>query len=343
MLTERQLLILQVTVDDFIQTAQPVGSRQLSKKQEMPYSPATIRNEMADLEEMGYLEKTHTSSGRVPSQKGYRYYVDNMLSPNELSTSEIAKLQSVFAERRVETEHVIRRSAELLAELTNYTTILLGEDIQRHRVRKFSMVPLSSENAVAIIVTDNGHVQNKLVSIPSDVKMEDLERVVEEINARVIGSYLFELPAILQRVMHQLIHQSNSRLLEVFETLTAEVGKGSEEKVVYGGKMQLFNQPEFSDWQKARNLLEFMQQLEDHPRLIVPHSSGLSIRIGSENEMDAMESCSIITATYSFGEQQKGQIAIIGPTRMDYRRVISLLDYVTGDMAKELAKIFNTK
>lgn len=343
MLTERQLLILQVTVDDFIQTAQPVGSRQLSKKEEMPYSPATIRNEMADLEDMGYLEKTHTSSGRVPSQKGYRYYVDHMLSPNQLTKMEITKLKSIFAERRVESEQLIRQSAEILAELTTYTTILLGEDVQRHRVRKFSMVPLSSENAVAIIVTDNGHVQNKLVSIPQDVKLEELERMVEELNASVVGSYLYELPAILKRVMTQLINQSNSRLIEMFETLTADVSKGSEEKVVYGGKMQLFNQPEFNDWQKARNLLEFMQQLEDHPRLIVPNSSGLSIRIGSENEMDSMEACSIVTATYSFGEQQRGQIAIIGPTRMDYRRVISLLDYVTGDMSKELAKIFNSK
>lgn len=343
MLTDRQLLILQVTVDDFIQTAQPVGSRQLSKKEEMPYSPATIRNEMADLEDMGFLEKTHTSSGRVPSQKGYRYYVDNMLSPNQLSSNEIAKLQSVFAERRVESEQLIRQSAEILAELTNYTTILLGDDVQRHRVRKFSMVPLSSENAVAIIVTDNGHVQNKLVNIPVEVRMEELERMVEEINSHVVGSYLFELPTILQRVMQSLIHQSHSRLVEVFESLTAQVGSGSEQKVIYGGKMQLFNQPEFSDWQKARNLLEFMHQLEEHPRLIVPHSSGLSIRIGSENEMDSMEACSIITATYSFGEQQKGQIAIIGPTRMDYRRVISLLDYVTGDMSAELAKIFNSK
>lgn len=343
MLTERQILILQVTVDDFIQTAQPVGSRQLSKKEEVPFSPATIRNEMADLEEMGFLEKTHTSSGRVPSEKGYRYYVDHMLAPNQLSSDEMQKLQSIFEEKRLESEQIIRKSAEILAELTTYTTILLGEDVQQHRVRKFSMVPLSSETAVSIIVTDHGHVQNRLVEIPYDLKMVDLERMVEQINQHVIGSYLYEIPSILGRVMKHLIEQHEGRMTQVFEALTQSIAENSEEKVVYGGKMQLFNQPEFSDWQKARGLLDFMQQLEEHPRAIVPHSSGLSIRIGSENNMDSMENCSIVTATYSFGEKQKGQIAIIGPTRMDYRRVISLLDYVTGDLSRELTRILHSK
>ena len=343
MLTERQILILQVTVDDFIQTAQPVGSRQLSKKEQVPFSPATIRNEMADLEELGFLEKTHTSSGRIPSEKGYRYYVDHMLAPNQLSEDERHKLQSIFEEKRLESEQIIRKSAEILAELTTYTTILLGEGVQKHRVRKFSMVPLSSETAVSIIVTDHGHVQNRLVEIPYDLKMIDLERMVEQINQHVIGAYLYEIPSILRRVMDHLIEQHEGRMTQVFQSLTQSISENSEEKVVYGGKMQLFNQPEFNDWQKARGLLEFLQQLEDHPRTIVPNSSGLSIRIGSENNMDSMENCSIVTATYAFGDKQKGQIAIIGPTRMDYRRVISLLDYVTGDLSRELTRILHSK
>ena len=145
MLTNRQLLILQVTVDDFIDTAQPVGSRQLSKKEEVPFSPATIRNEMADLEEMGFLEKTHTSSGRVPSQKGYRYYVDQYVnSTTNYRNNEIKQIRSIFEERMVETEQIIRKSAEILSELTNYTSIMLGLDVRKHRVKRFSIVPLSS-------------------------------------------------------------------------------------------------------------------------------------------------------------------------------------------------------
>ena len=130
MLTNRQLLILQVTVDDFIQTAQPVGSRQLSKKEEVSFSPATIRNEMADLEEMGYLEKTHTSSGRIPSEKGYRFYVDHLLTPQLASSEDMQQIQSVFQERITETEQVIQKTAKILSDLTSYTSILLGPDVR---------------------------------------------------------------------------------------------------------------------------------------------------------------------------------------------------------------------
>ncbi len=137
MLTNRQLQILQVIIDDFILSAQPVGSRQISKKQGITFSPATIRNEMADLEELGYLEKTHTSSGRVPSEKGYRFYVDHLLSPQGINSRDIQQIQSIFNDRLVEVEHIIRKSANILSELTSYTSILLGPDVQRHRVKRF--------------------------------------------------------------------------------------------------------------------------------------------------------------------------------------------------------------
>ena len=144
MLTNRQLLILQLTVDDFIESAQPVGSRQLSKKPEAPFSPATIRNEMADLEEMGYLEKTHTSSGRIPSEKGYRFYVDHLLTPEKLKTEDSIQLRSIFRNKVVETEELIRNSATILSDLTNYTSILLGPDTSLHTVKRFSIVPLDA-------------------------------------------------------------------------------------------------------------------------------------------------------------------------------------------------------
>ncbi|MBE3102784.1 MAG: DeoR family transcriptional regulator, partial [Bacilli bacterium] len=143
MLTNRQLLILQVTVDEFIQTAQPVGSRQLSEKEEVPFSPATIRNDLADLEELGYLEKTHTSSGRIPSEKGYRFYVDHLLKPQLASSDDMLQIQSVFKERITETEQVIQKTAMILSDLTSYTSILLGPDVRKHRVKRFSIVPLT--------------------------------------------------------------------------------------------------------------------------------------------------------------------------------------------------------
>ena len=199
MLTNRQLLILQLTVDDFIESAQPVGSRQLSKKPEAPFSPATIRNEMADLEEMGYLEKTHTSSGRIPSEKGYRFYVDHLLTTEKLNTEDSIHLRSVFREKIVETEELIRKSATILSDLTNYTSILLGPDTSLHAVKRFSIVPLDEKTAVAIIVTDNGRVENRLFNVPEGFTASDIEKMVNILNERLIGTPLVHIQKILAR------------------------------------------------------------------------------------------------------------------------------------------------
>ncbi|WP_144511140.1 heat-inducible transcriptional repressor HrcA [Bacillus sp. FJAT-22090] len=341
MLTNRQLLILQVTVDDFIETAQPVGSRQLSKKEEVPFSPATIRNEMADLEEMGFLEKTHTSSGRVPSQKGYRYYVDNMLTPQRISKNEIKQIRSIFEERMVETEQIIRKSAAILSELTNYTSIMLGLDVRKHRVKRFSVVPLTDDSAVAIIVTDSGHVENRVFSIPENFSASDIERMVNLINERLVGVHLHELPAKLEAVTLAVVRQNNGRLNDLFGSLNKAMTIEHEDKVYYGGKMQLLNQPEFNDVEKARSIMYWMDHVNQMPGLFHLDKKGIQIRIGSENNHLAMEDCSIITASYEIGAEQMGSIAIIGPTRMDYRRVVSLLDVMSGDLSRELSRILH--
>ncbi|MFJ7971353.1 heat-inducible transcriptional repressor HrcA [Psychrobacillus sp. NPDC096389] len=341
MLTNRQLLILQVTVDDFIETAQPVGSRQLSKKEEVPFSPATIRNDMADLEEMGFLEKTHTSSGRVPSQKGYRYYVDNMLTPQRISKNEIKQIRSIFEERMVETEQIIRKSAAILSELTNYTSIMLGLDVRKHRVKRFSIVPLTDDSAVAIIVTDSGHVENRVFSIPESFTASDIERMVNLINEHLVGVHLHELPAKLEAVTSAVLRQNNGRLNDLFGSLNKALTIEHEDKVYYGGKMQLLNQPEFNDVEKARSIMYWMDHVNQMPGLFHLDQKGIQIRIGTENTHLAMEDCSIITASYDIGKEQMGSIAIIGPTRMDYKRVVSLLDVMSGDLSRELSKILH--
>ena len=339
MLTNRQLLILQVTVDDFIDTAQPVGSRQLSKKEEVPFSPATIRNEMADLEDMGYLEKTHTSSGRVPSEKGYRYYVDNLLTPQMVSKEEIKQIRSVFEERKVETEQIIRKSANILSELTSYTSIMLGLDVRKHRVKRFSSVPLTDDSAVAIIVTDSGHVENRVFSIPEAFTASDIEKMVNIINEHLVGVYLHELQMKLEAVTQFVLRQNNGRLNDLLGSLNQAMIIEHEDKVYYGGKMQLLSQPEFNDVEKAKSIMYWMEHVNEFPGLFHLNKKGINISIGSENNQFGMNNCSIITASYDIGEEQSGSIAIIGPTRMDYKRVVSLLDVMSGDLSRELSRI----
>ena len=339
MLTNRQLLILQVTVDDFIDTAQPVGSRQLSKKEEVPFSPATIRNEMADLEDMGYLEKTHTSSGRVPSEKGYRYYVDNLLTPQMVSKEEIKQIRSVFEERKVETEQIIRKSANILSELTSYTSIMLGLDVRKHRVKRFSIVPLTDDSAVAIIVTDSGHVENRVFSIPEAFTASDIEKMVNIINEHLVGVYLHELQMKLEAVTQFVLRQNNGRLNDLLGSLNQAMIIEHEDKVYYGGKMQLLSQPEFNDVEKAKSIMYWMEHVNEFPGLFHLNKKGINISIGSENNQFGINNCSIITASYDIGEEQSGSIAIIGPTRMDYKRVVSLLDVMSGDLSRELSRI----
>ena len=343
MLTNRQLLILQVTVDDFIETAQPVGSRQISKKEGVTYSPATIRNDMADLEDMGFLEKTHTSSGRVPSEKGYRYYVDNMLTPQRIPNVELQQIRSVFEERMLETEQVIRKSAKILSELTNYTSILLGLDVRKHRIKRFSIVPLTDDSAVAIIVTDSGHVENRVFSIPENFTSSDIEKMVNMLNDKLVGVHLHELPSKLELVTKTILQQRIGHLENLFGSFNKAISieHGHEDKVYYGGKMHLLNQPEFNDVAKARSIMYWMDHVNQIPGIFPLDKMGIQIRIGSENNHLAMENCSVITATYSIGEEQTGSIAIIGPTRMDYKRVVSLLDIMSGDLSKELSKLLH--
>jgi len=339
MLTNRQLLILQLTVDDFIKSAQPIGSRQLSKKPEAPFSPATIRNEMADLEDMGYLEKTHTSSGRIPSEKGYRYYVDHLLTVEKLNKADSKQIRSIFQEKIVEAEELIRKSANILSELTNYTSILLGPDSTMHAVKRFSIVPLDKETAVAIIVTDNGRVENRLFNVPDGFTSSDIEKMVNILNERLVGTPLIHLQKALLQETRLILEKHIDDTGDLFASFQQAVTITPEAQIYFGGKMNMMNQPEFNDIQKMKTFFDFIEKGAPATTFFENIRTGIAVRIGSENSHNVMEDFSVITATYSAGESMKGSIAIIGPTRMDYGRVITLLDLLSNDLSHELAKL----
>ncbi|MCG7336428.1 heat-inducible transcriptional repressor HrcA [Sporosarcina sp. ACRSM] len=339
MLTNRQLLLLQLTVNDFIESAQPVGSKQLSQKKEAPFSSATIRNELAELEEMGYLEKTHTSSGRVPSEKGYRFYVDHLLKPEKLKTEDSFQLRSIFQEKIVEMEELIRKSATILSDLTNYTSILLGPDTTLHAVKRFSIVPLDEETAVAIIVTDNGKVENRLFNVPEGFTASDIEKMVNILNERLVGTPLVQLQQSLLKETNMILERHIHHASELYTAFQRAVSIEPEERLFFGGKMNMMKQPEFNDVQKMKTFFELMEKGVPAKTFFQDDLAGIHVRIGSENNNNAMEDYSVITATYSAGEQMAGSIAIIGPKRMDYARVITLLDLMSSDLSSELARL----
>lgn len=342
-LTDRQLLILQVIVDDFIHSAQPVGSRSLSKKEEISLSSATIRNEMADLEEMGYIEKTHTSSGRVPSEKGYRYYVDHIVTPQVLNQTDIGRIKSIFEEKIYELEKIVQKSAKILSEMTNYTSIVLGPAVNVNKLKKIQIVPLNEETAVAIIITDTGHVQNKLFDLPKSMNINDLEKVVNILNDRLAGVPLVNLADNIYKEVASLLRQHIQNYDLMLNTFGEALKISPSEKLFYGGKTNMLSQPEFNDIEKVKTLLNMMEQEQWIYSFIRPNEAGIQVKIGRENNNSAMENCSLITATYSSGAEKLGTIAILGPTRMEYARVISLLQLISRDLTSVLTKLYQNK
>ncbi|OKL38159.1 heat-inducible transcriptional repressor HrcA [Domibacillus mangrovi] len=342
MLTDRQLFILQIIIDDFIRSAQPVGSNNLAKKEDVSYSPATIRNEMADLEEMGFLEKTHTSSGRIPSEKGYRYYVDHLLAPGSLARSEQTAIHSIFRDRQNGLEKAVQNVATILSELTSYTSIVLGPKFNDHKVKKLQIIPIDRETAVAIIVTDTGHVENRLFSLPERIAAADIEKMVNILNDRLAGVPLSELHGKLYKETAKLMKrhlQNYEAVLQMF----AEAAVGpSTGKLFIGGKTNILNQPEFRDVEKVRLVMNMMEKESDIYELVRPTKAGIRVKIGTENAEQAMEDCSLITASYSVGDEPVGTIAILGPKRMEYSRVITLVDFLSHDMTNVLTRLYNT-
>lgn len=335
MLTERQLILLQMIIDDFIETAHPVGSRALAKKGAIPYSAATIRNDMADLEELGFLEKTHSSSGRIPSEKGYRYYVDHLIKP--VTTRKNAGIiDNLIQEGFYEFEQIVQMSAEVLSELTSYTSIILGPEIFETQLKQLQIVPLSKQLAVAILVTSTGHVEHRSVSLPEEMSTGDLEKLVNIVNEKLQGVPIVKLQQSFYDEVGGMLKRYLDNFENSFEYLNAIFRTDYPVKLYIGGKSNILTQPEFNDINKVRSYFTLLDQEEDIVKLLKNTTEGIEVTIGNENEVDAIKDFSLITSTYHLGNEQSGTIALLGPTRMEYGKVISLLKGLSNEMTNTL-------
>lgn len=339
MLSERQRLILNAIVDDYIRSAEPVGSRSISKRGDVGYSPATIRNEMSDLEELGYLEQPHTSAGRIPSHKGYRYYVDHLLHLSEIPREEIRRLKVFFAERLQQQEEIIRQVAMILADMTNYTSIVLEPELYHTSLKHLQIIPLNETQAVMILVTDTGHVENKLIALPKGIPPSEIEKVVNILNSKLSGVPMIQLKSKLYNEISVELTRYVSHYNELIELLDDSFRLEEEGRVYLSGATNIMNQPEFRDVEKVKSLFTLLEEQDTLARILVTSEDGIQVRIGTENKLDAINQCSLITATYSVDGQTLGTIGILGPTRMEYSKVISLMHY----MSKEMANIISMK
>lgn len=342
MLTDRQLTILQVIIDDFIESAKPIGSRALSKNDNLPYSAATIRNEMADLEELGFLEKTHTSSGRVPSEKGYRYYVDHLIG-SDISQYGLGIMERLTGNGIFEFEQVVQTTAEVLSKLTNYTSIILGPEMLEATVKQVQVLALSDQVAVAILVTNTGHVEHRSFTLPKGVSPSDLEKLVNILNQQLQGIPLIKLPEVIQNEVASMIKKYVDNAASSLSWIRAVFAQEQAVKLYFGGKANILMQPEFNDIDRIRSFYSLMEQEDEIVNLLKKTNQGIKVSIGHENEVDAIKDLSLITASYHIGGGQMGTIALIGPTRMEYRKVLSLMQGISKEMTGALDKWYSDK
>ena len=330
MLTSRQNDLLKLIIEEYIQTAKPVGSKSICER--LDCSSATIRAEMSNLEDLGLLEKTHISSGRVPSEKGYRYYVDNIMKPKELSGEDMLKLQCIMDNKSLTISDVISKSMEIVAEMTNYTTIVLGKSSKDNLVNKVEVIPIDDNNLVAIVVTDKGHVEHKNIYIDGKVSSNDISKTIELINKLITGTPIDEVSTFLEFNVKPIISnyvKQHEVLYNAFYNAFTEF-TNNVNHVNMTGRINMLKQPEFSDADKIK---EIISKFEDKSLVnsIKEEGSGVNIYIGSENNFD--DDVTVIKTKYVI-DGEEGTIALIGPKRMDYDRVITLLNYINDNINK---------
>lgn len=326
----RQKELLKIIVEDYIQTAKPVSSKAICDI--LNCSSATVRNEMAALEELGLLEKTHISSGRVPSEKGYRYYVDYIMEPKELTGDDMLKLQTIVHNQSLMIDDYITKSMEIVSEMTNLTAVVLGKSSKENCVSKVEVVPIDDRNLIAIVVTDKGHVEHRNLQLEDHVDMSDVRQTVELINKIIVGIPIDEVGKVLEYEVKPVIAKyvkQHEVLYNAFYSAFSDFTKDAS--VVMKGTKNILMQPEFNDADKIRDIISKFEDKEIVDK-IEEEENGINIYIGSETEFD--DDVTIIKMKYN-AKGEEGTIALIGPKRMEYDRVITLLEYIQKNLEDE--------
>ncbi|MBP2653875.1 MAG: hrcA [Firmicutes bacterium] len=339
MLDERKQKILQAIVDDYISSAEPVGSRSIARKHSMGLSSATIRNEMADLEALGYLEQPHTSAGRVPSPKGYRFYVDCLLQPPKISDREIALITNWYETKVKNIEQVFQETVKMVSRMTRNVSLMVAPAPAKSLFKYVQFLPLDERRAIVVVVTDNGFVENKVLDIPEGTSLHDLQEIANCINNRLAGLSFDMIKTSLFKEVRQDI-MANPLLFETaLSVLRQALAVEGGEKVYLGGTTQLLNQPEFREVEKIKGLLTMLEEEQLLCDILhMQDGEGVVVTIGRENKYSGIQDCSMVQATYRVEGQIIGTMAVLGPTRMEYGKIITVLEFMHRHLGEILKK-----
>ena len=338
-LTERKKKVLRSVVDLYIRTAEPVGSKAITELPDMKYSSATIRNEMAELTALGYLEQPHTSAGRIPSAAGYRLYVDELMLDYRLSMDETKSINSAIEEKMQRVDKLVEKVAKLVSQATDLPAISMAARSGGAKVKRFELIFAGQGNVIAVIMLTNDEVVNKLIKLPVNVTDSDLKILSAVLNATMTGLCAEEItPELLERIM--VSAGGASSLVPVVVEFTVEtLNRQETTNMAVAGQMRLLGQPEYRDVDKAQRLLTSLDEetLSNLPA-VMRSSTGTQVLVGPEHVAQELKDTSVVMTKFDIGEGMHAMIGVVGPTRMDYAKITARLSYFAESLSKMFAK-----
>lgn len=336
---ERKMKILHAIIKDYIATAEPVGSRTIAKKYDLGISPATIRNEMSDLEEMGFLEQPHTSSGRIPSDQAYRIYVDQLMKVDRVNKAIEQSITKEYEGFLGELEKIISHTSKILSHITNYTSLALTHQLYGASVKHIQLVPIQEDKILMVIISTEGVVKNIVVNVSKAIDNDTLVRISNFLNEYIEHTHILQVEKEIYNESNGLKDEERSILKNLIPIIKDSLSDYQGIKIYSNGITNIFNFPEFKDIEKAKDFIELWEQKNMLLELLSSNTkAGVNITIGSEHKMNEIKDCSLITATYHLDGKVLGKIGVIGPTRMQYSKVVALLNYLTGELNQMVKK-----
>lgn len=346
-LDERKVKILKAIIKNYLETGEPVGSRTISKFTDMKLSSATIRNEMADLEELGYIVQPHTSAGRIPTDKGYRLYVDDMMSEKEqnitnrenevaVKEQELSSMKDMLGEKVEKVEELLQNVAKVLAKDTNYATMVTTPKVTGNKLKFVQLSQLEVNKILAVIVMEGNLIRNKVITVSEDLSQENLLKLNILINTTLTGLTLEQMNLSIVSKMENQAGEHINLVKEVLDAIVDTISSADDLKIYTSGATNIFKYPELSDSTKASELIYALEEKQSLSDLVVDDdnsvdeqdsssNNGIQVYIGNETPIESMKDCSVVTATYELQDGMKGTIGIIGPKRMDYEKVVETL------------------
>lgn len=327
-MSDRKKKILQIVVDEYINTAVPVSSKSIAEKHLTDVSSATVRNELASLEELGYLTQFHTSGGRVPSPQAYRFYIEELMEKGNLSEKDLDYIESAFSGKSNDVEHLVKSVSKVISELTDYTSVGIGPHADEERIKNIALLSCGDGNALLVIVTGMRILRDSFIEIPEGMTDDELENASKVIAKLFEGKALSEIKEVEDEVLAEF-GQYRQVMHEVIDALKSYT-RPRDEDVVLSGAEKIFNHPEYEDIDNVKNFLSVISSKDKLAEIIGDENDEIQInvKIGSCDDKEVPEDCSVVTATYSAGGKNLGTYGVIGPIRMDYHKVITVLENV---------------